>query len=63
MNYDCDTCQGEGVIEGSLPGGRFSMRDEQGYPEEETLVCPECNGARTLEQPSYTPLVMFGKAA
>lgn len=52
MKRDCPKCDGEGTIEVST-SPRFNLRDEQWYPDEETRVCPTCQGAKQIEKPTH----------
>jgi hypothetical protein len=56
MKRDCAGCGGEGCITETVSGGRFDSRAEQWYPDEETRVCPECNGEKTIERPQHDNL-------
>jgi hypothetical protein len=56
MKRECDECGGEGCVTETVSGGRFDSRAEQWYPEEETRVCPECHGEKTLEHPQHANL-------
>jgi hypothetical protein len=53
---DCPLCHGEGYLEEAVPGGRFDLRAEQWYPDEQQRECPLCRGQRTVGKPTHDNL-------
>jgi hypothetical protein len=53
QKIDCPLCHGEGVLEETLPGGRFDARAEQWYPAELQRTCSLCKGTKTVDAPQH----------
>jgi RecJ-like exonuclease len=51
----CPECGGEGFVEVAVPGGYFSMAQEQWYPDEEMRECENCHGIGAVYTPEDEP--------